>query len=99
MKALPFHSSSTARVRLVTVEQAWVVAEGGPITAAYQASALLAPYFVAKDREHLVALHLDGSHRAISAEVVSVGTLTSAVVHPREIFKAAILANARALIV
>ena len=99
MKTLPFHPYSTPRVRLVTVEQSWVVAEGLPVTHPSQASALLAPYFATKDREHLVVLHLDSAHRLISAEVVSVGTLSSTPVHPREVFKAAILANARSIIV
>jgi DNA repair protein RadC len=34
----------------------------------------------------------------VSVEVVSVGTLTRAVVHPREIFKGAIFANAKGII-
>lgn len=99
MKMLPFHSHSTARVRLVTVEQAWVVAESVPVVHADQAYKILAPYFAAKDREHLVVLHLDSKHRAVSAEVVSIGTLSASLVHPREVFKAAILANARAIVV
>lgn len=50
------------------------------------------------DRERLVTIALDGSHRILGLEEVSVGTLNSAPVHPREIFKALILANAAAFI-
>lgn len=99
MKTLPFHSSPTPRVRLVEVEQAWTVCEATPISMPAQAFAFLVPYFVNKDRERFVALHLDASHRPISAEVISVGVLNSAPVHPREVFKAAILANACAIVV
>jgi len=50
------------------------------------------------DRELFVCLHLDTKHALISWEVVSVGSLTTSIVHPREVFKAAILANASAVV-
>ncbi len=46
------------------------------------------------DREHFVAVHLDIKNRVRSWEIVSIGHLSAALVHPREVFKAAILANA-----
>jgi len=39
---------------------------------------------------------LDGKHRVIGINVVSIGTLTLSLVHPREVFKALILMNAAA---
>jgi DNA repair protein RadC len=51
------------------------------------------------DREHFLTLVLDGKNRVLGFEIVSVGTLTASLVHPREVFKAAILANAAAIIV
>ncbi len=51
------------------------------------------------DREHFLMLPLDGKNRVLGFEVVSVGTLTASLVHPREVFKAAILANAAAIVV
>lgn len=52
-----------------------------------------------KDREHFVALHLDARNGLIGVEAVSVGTLTAALVHPREVFKAALLCNSAGIIV
>lgn len=49
------------------------------------------------DREHFACLHLDVRHRLISRETVSIGHLSCALVHPREVFKGAILANAHAV--
>ena len=46
-----------------------------------------------------VALFLNAKHRVTHAHVVSKGTLDGATVHPREVFKAAILANAQAIVV
>lgn len=50
-------------------------------------------------REHFVAIYLDGRHRPIAHSVVSVGTATAALVHPREVFQPGVLAGAAAVIV
>jgi DNA repair protein RadC len=50
------------------------------------------------DREHFVVLLLDRKNRLIGVNTVSIGSLTASVVHPREVFKPAILANAAAII-
>ena len=50
------------------------------------------------DRERFVTVALDSGHRMLGLEEVSVGSLNTAPVHPREIFKALILANAAAFI-
>ena len=60
-------------------------------------AALVAPELTRLDREQFMALHLDTKHRLISREIVSVGHLSAALVHPREVFKAAILANAASI--
>ena len=62
------------------------------------AAALLAEYFRDKDREHFVILMLDTKNTVIGFHTVSVGTLDASLVHPREVFKPAILANAAGLI-
>lgn len=50
-------------------------------------------------REHFVCISLDGRHQLAGYQIVSTGTLTSSLVHPREVFRAAIIAGAAALIV
>jgi DNA repair protein RadC len=50
-------------------------------------------------REHFLALYLDGRHRPIAHQVVSVGTASASLVHPREVFQPAILVGACAVIV
>ncbi len=65
-----------------------------PIAVARQ----LQPLFGGLDREHFVVLALDARNRPIGCNTVSVGTLSASLVHPREVFKFAILANAAAVI-
>jgi DNA repair protein RadC len=50
------------------------------------------------DREAGLVLALDSRNRPIGCHVVSIGTLSASLIHPREVFKFAILANAAALI-
>jgi len=50
-------------------------------------------------REHFVAILLDGRHRPVAYQVVSVGTATASLVHPREVFQTAVGLGAVALIV
>jgi len=45
-------------------------------------------------REHFVAIYLNGRHRPIADSVVSIGTATASLVHPREVFQPAIALGA-----
>ena len=51
------------------------------------------------DREQFVCLHLDARNTPRNVEIVSTGSLSASIVHPREVYKAAILNNAAAVIV
>ncbi|GEM_PF-2773885 len=55
-------------------------------------------YLETRDREEFVALHLDKGNRPICWDRVSVGTLSEALIHPREVFKTALLSSASAVI-
>lgn len=50
------------------------------------------------DRERFLLLLLDTKHRLIREEIISVGSLDQALVHPREVFKTALEYSAAALI-
>ena len=51
-----------------------------------------------KKKEYFLALLLDTRNRLIKAAEISVGSLDSSIVHPREVFKEAISASAAAVI-
>ncbi len=63
-----------------------------------EAAALVMEEMRYLDREHFRALLLNTKNRLISIENISVGTLNSSSVHPRELFKTAIKKSAAALI-
>ena len=51
------------------------------------------------DRERFVALYLDARHRVIRRRLISVGTLTASLVHPREVLGPALRVRAAAMVV
>jgi DNA repair protein RadC len=51
------------------------------------------------DREAVWRLDLDARNRVVGYELVSLGTVTASLIHPREVFKGAFLTNAVAIII
>lgn len=47
-----------------------------------------------KHREHLVALYLNARNYLIQKQIISIGSVTEGIVHPREVFSPAIKLNA-----
>lgn len=52
-----------------------------------------------KKQEYFVCLSLDGANRLIAKRIITIGTLTSSLVHPREVFADAIADRAANIIV
>ncbi len=48
--------------------------------------------------ERFVVVLLDGRHRVVGEELISQGTLTASLVHPREVFRAALRESAAAIV-
>ena len=63
-----------------------------------EAAAMLAQYIGEVDREVFVIAMLTIRHRVIGLHTVSVGCLTSSLVHPREVLKPAILSGSAAFL-
>lgn len=52
-----------------------------------------------KKQEHFVAITVDGAQRLIARRTITVGTLNASLVHPREVFAAAITDRAAGIVV
>jgi DNA repair protein RadC len=90
-KSLPIY-------RVTLVREGRIPYDEHRIRGSADASRMLATYLDGVDREHFVVLLLDQKNQVIGIHTVSMGSLTASVVHPREVYKAAILANAAAII-
>jgi DNA repair protein RadC len=80
-----------------------IVREGRPTEAELSSPQAVFKFMKRKcrrlDREHFWRIDLDARSRVLGYEVVSVGTISASLVHPREVFKGAILNNAAAIII
>jgi len=94
----PSHPYAVPRFRVTLVRENRAVPPSSPLTTSATAAALLRPLFAGLDREHFLVCGLDAKHGIIGVNVVSIGSLNLAIVHPREVFKPLILMNAAAWI-
>ncbi|EQE83450.1 UNVERIFIED_CONTAM: DNA repair protein RadC [Clostridioides difficile] len=85
-------------VSLKLVKESSILYETRKISNPYDAYKLVNNFLVESDREKFVVVCLDTKSQPVSIEVVSIGTVNSAMVHPREVFKVAILSNASKII-
>lgn len=58
----------------------------------------LLPRMKRLEREHFLVVLLNARHEVDAVETVSVGSLNASIVHPREVFKPAILASAASVV-
>ena len=69
-----------------------------PITSPTDVLKVVAKELATYDREVFAVLNLKTNGQVINLNICSVGTLDSAMVSPREVFKSAILSNAKCII-
>lgn len=55
-------------------------------------------FLMQETKEYFLALHLDGKNRILCVDIVSIGSLNQSIVHPREVFKTALVSSAAAII-
>src|SRR5207247_6856225 len=60
--------------------------------------AFVGPKLRREQREHFLVLLLNARHEVMAKETVSVGSLNASIVHPREVFKPAVLASAASVV-
>lgn len=51
------------------------------------------------DREHFIVLHLNAKNRLLAKEIISIGSLNTSIVHPREVFRGAVMHGSTAIII
>ena len=69
-----------------------------PLTTPEAVAAVVGPKLRDKKKEYFVALFLDTRNRLIRTAEISIGSLDSSIVHPREVFKEAVAASAASVI-
>jgi DNA repair protein RadC len=89
------------RINIVTIKMEKVksmLVENKRIISPGEVYKIVSEYLEGADREHLVLITLDMKNVINSISTVSIGSINSSIVHPREVFKPAILSNAASII-
>lgn len=98
----PERTNPSRRYRVKLLSLSVIRPDGAPdprILADPSAAAALARDLIQDDdQEHFLALYLNASNRLLSAHHLATGTLTAALVSPRELLRGALLAGAAAMI-
>jgi len=55
-------------------------------------------FLMQETKEYFLTVHLDGKNRAVCIDIVSIGSLNQSIVHPREVYKSALVSSAAAII-
>ena len=84
--------------RVTLVKEGRVPCYNQQIRSSADASTLLHTYLADVDREHFVIILINQKNRVLGVNTVSVVSLTASIVHPREVYKSAILSNAASII-
>ena len=94
----PSNPYAVPRYRVTLVRDGRATAPSLPLMTSVGSADLLRPLFAHLDREQFLVCGLDAKNCIIGVNLVSIGSLTLAIVHPREVFKPLILMNAAAWI-
>ena len=71
---------------------------GNSIHSPEDAERILREYVGDSDREVFVAMTVDNRNNVTSLSTVAIGNINSCIIHPREVFKTAILSNSAGII-
>jgi len=95
------NSTPAKRINIVSIKmvrEATMLYDIRKITSPNDAVEIGRRFLENSDREQLLELCLNTKNQPVALNVVSVGSLNSSIVHPREVFKPAILSNAATII-
>lgn len=85
-------------VKVMLIKESSIKYENSRVSHPEDAAQIARDYLGLVDREHFIILILNTKNCVTAITTVSVGSLNASIVHPREVFKAAILGNASGII-
>jgi len=94
-------SSPLGEFRVMTIRESSpdYLADGPEKVAAYWREFVATSPYYDPDKEQLVVILLNTRRKVIGHSIVALGTLDSVIVHPRDVFRPAIMGNAHGVIV
>lgn len=93
--------TSAKRINIVSlkmVKEGSILYDMRKLSSPSDAAGLGRKFLDEADREQVIVCCLDNKNQPVSVNIVSMGTVNSSLVHPREVFKTAVLSNAASII-
>lgn len=85
-------------MKISMVRDGSISAESRTVNQSLTAATIVRELIGDRDREEFIVLMMDAKNHVTAVHSVAVGSLSLCIVHPREVFKAAVLANASGII-
>lgn len=95
-------SKHAKRVNLVSIKlikESSTLYTGRKVSSPQDAADLLRVFLEDCDREKMILCCLDTKNQPTAIHTISIGSLASAIIHPREVFKTALLANSASILI
>lgn len=86
-------------VSLKMVKENSILYSNRVISSPADSAEIIRDFIENSDREQMIMCCLDTKNQPTSISIVSIGSLNSAIIHPREVYKTAILSNASSIII
>jgi DNA repair protein RadC len=98
LESLGLPAEPVAAFQLLTEQLRQPLPLRGPLRSSRQVFEAYKDYFQERNHELFLALLLNGKNRVVREEVISQGSLTASLVHPREVFTPAVRHSAAAIL-
>ena len=85
-------------VRLQLLRDSSLAAKPDPVSGPTSCEAIFRDFIGSPAEEHVVCLMLDMKNKPVGIQTISIGSLNSSIIAVREVFKAAVMCNAAAII-
>ncbi|MBU3097674.1 JAB domain-containing protein [Clostridium sp. DSM 17811] len=95
-KKIPAKRVSIVSIKMVC--ESSILYAGRRINSPSEGAELARGFLENCDREELILICLNNKNEPISVSTISIGSLNASIVHPREVFKVAILSNSASVI-
>ncbi len=69
------------------------------ITSPEDATDIMKSFIGNSDREHLILICMNSKNEPTHIQTLSIGSINQSIIHPREVFKTAILSNANSIMI
>ncbi len=85
-------------IRIQKIKESSILYKNRIINSPSTAADFFRHHLEEKDREYFMVAYMATNNEPVAIETISIGTLNTAIIHPREVFKGAVLSNCASIL-